>query len=186
MIRTGLVNSQHGTVRIQCHRHAGAVRWRQRNCRISRGIQRGSSATGCEMVACDFDFALRSLKGSPKLIALMALAVGFGMPSHAHALGVQNAQPPAYECAAGPKVWIQMDPCPRIYLKDMREDSDDYAMNKEPERGSSVLLERVPVQQQPLDAPELCQKLDDHEILLKHDGSSDVYERNVVKPRYCP
>jgi len=138
------------------------------------------------MVAYDFNLALRSLKRSPTLIALMALAAGLGMPSHAHALGVQNAQPAAYECAAGPKVWIQMDPCPRIYLKDIREDSDDYAMNKEPQRGSSVLLERVPVQQQPLDASELCQKLDDHEALLKHDGSSDVYERNVAKAKYCP
>ena|SRR5690348_5535067 len=138
------------------------------------------------MVACNFDLALRGLKRSSASIALIALAVGVGMPSHAHALEVQHAQPSAYECAAGPKVWIQMDPCPRIYLQDIREDSDDYAMNKEPERGSSVLLERVPVQQQPLDASELCRKLDDHEILLKHDGSSDVYERNVAKAKYCP
>ena len=137
------------------------------------------------MVACDFDFALRSLKRSLTLIALIVLAVGVGVPSRAHALGVQNAQPSAYECAAGPQVWIQIDPCPRIYLKDIREDSDDYAMNKEPERGSSVLLERVPVQQQPLNASELCQKLDDHKVLLKHDGSSDVYERNVEKAKYC-
>ena len=138
------------------------------------------------MVAYDFDLALRSLKRSLTLTALIALAVGVGMPSHAHAVGVQKAQPSAYECAAGPKAWIQMDPCPRIYLKDIREDSDDYAVKKEPERNSSVLLERVPVQQQPLDASELCQKLDDHKVLLKHDGSSDVYERNVVKAKYCP
>ena len=116
----------------------------------------------------------------------MALAVGVGMPSHAHALGVQHAQPSAYECAAGSKVWIQMDPCPRVYLKDIREDSDDYAMKEEPERDSSVPLERVPVQQQPLDASELCQKLDDHKIPLKHDGSSDAYERNLAKAKYCP
>ena len=59
-------------------------------------------------------------------------------------------------------------------------------MKKEPERGSSVLLERVPVQQQPLDASELCKKLDGVKVPLKHDGSSDVYERNVAKTQYCP
>ena len=130
--------------------------------------------------------ALRSLERSSAFIAPMALAVGVGMPSHAHALGVQHAQPSAYECAAGPKVWIQMDPCPRVYLKDIRQDSDDYAVKKEPERDSSVPLERVPVQQRPLDASELCRKLDDHKIPLKHDGSSDVYERNLAKAKYCP
>ncbi len=138
------------------------------------------------MAAYDFGFALRSLKRSPMLAALIALAVACGMPSPAHALGAQGAQPPAYECAAGPKVWIQMDPCPQVYLRDIREDSDDYAMKKELERGSSVLLERVPVQQQPLDASELCKKLDDVKVPLKHDGSSDVYERNVAKTQYCP
>lgn len=129
---------------------------------------------------------MRSLKSSPTLTALIAFSAGFGMPSHVHASGLQNAQPAAYECAAGPKVWIQMDPCPRIYLKDIREDSDDYAVKEEPEYGTSVLLERVPVQQQPLDASELCQKLDDHNIPLKHYGSSDVYERSLAKAKYCP
>lgn len=136
-----------------------------------------------EVTAYDLDLPLRSLNRSAMLAALATLAVSCGMP--AHALGAQNAQPPAYECAAGPKVWIQMDSCPQVYLRDVREDSDDYAMKKEPERGSSVLLERVPVQQQPLDASELCEKLDDHKIPLKHDGSSDVYERNVEKAKYC-
>ena len=42
------------------------------------------------------------------------------------------------------------------------------------------------VQQQPLDASELCKKLDDVKVPLKHDGSSDVYERNVAKTQYCP
>jgi len=130
------------------------------------------------MVAYDFDLALRSLKRSSTFIALTALAVGTGIPPHAHALGAQNAQPSAYECLAGPKVWIRMDPCPRVYLKDIREDSNDYAIKKEPER--------VPVQQQPLDASELCQKLDDHKMPLQHYGSSDVYERNLAKTKYCP
>jgi len=133
-----------------------------------------------------YDRALRSFERSSAFIALMAFAVGVGTPSHAHALGAQYARPSAYECTAGPKVWIQMNPCPRVYLKDIREDSDDYAMKEEPERDSSVPLERVPVQQQPLDASELCRKLDDHKIPLKHDGSSDVYERNLAKAKYCP
>lgn len=133
-----------------------------------------------------YDRALRSLERRFAFIALMTLAVGVGMPTHARALGVQHAQPSAYECIAGPKVWIQMDPCPRIYLKDIREDSDDYAQKSEPERDSSVLLERVPVRQQPLAASELCRKLDDHKIPLKHYGSSDVYERDMAKAKYCP
>lgn len=138
------------------------------------------------MGAYDLDLALRRLRRRPTLAALVALTVGFAAPSRAYALGVHSALPAAYECAAGPKVWIQMDPCPRVYLKDIREDSDDYAAKKEPERGSSVLLERVPVQQQPLDASELCQKLDDHTVPLKHDGGSDVYERNSARAKYCP
>jgi len=138
------------------------------------------------MVAYDFDLALRSLKRRSTFIALTALAVGTGIPPHAHALGAQNAQPSAFECVAGPKVWIQMDPCPRVYLKNIREDSDDYVTRKEPEHSSSVPLERVPVQQQPLDASALCQKLDDHKIPLQHYGSSDVYERNLAKAQYCP
>jgi hypothetical protein len=178
------------TTRHRAHTVPSACRYAEVVAALSVHVTRHPNAEirirSEKVVAYDVDLASRSLKRSPKLIALITLAVGFGMPSHAHALGVQNTQPSAYECAAGPKVWIQMDPCPRIYLKDIREDSDDYAMNQEPERGSSVLLERVPVQQQPLDAAELCQKLDDHKVLVKHDGSSDVYERNVVKAKFCP
>lgn len=138
------------------------------------------------MIASNFDLALRGLGRRPMLTALVVFAIGFGAPSRAHAPGVHNTQPSAYECVAGPKVWIQMDPCPRIYLKDIREDSDDYALKREPERDSSVLLERVPVRQHPLAASELCRKLDDHKIPLKHYGSSDVYERDVAKAKYCP
>lgn len=138
------------------------------------------------MIACNLNLALRRLKSGPTLTALIALSSGICTPSHVHAAGVQNVRPAAFECTAGARVWIQMDPCPRIYLKDIREDSDDYAVKEEPERGSSVLLERVRVQQMPIDASELCQKLDDHEIPLKHDGSSDVYERSLAKAKYCP
>jgi len=120
------------------------------------------------------------------LTVLVVLAIGFGAPSRAQTMGVHNTQPSAFECVAGPNVWIQMDPCPRIYLKDTREDSEDYALKREPEHDLSVLLERVPVQQQPLDASDLCQKLDEHKIPLKHDGSSDVYERAVATAKYCP
>jgi hypothetical protein len=102
------------------------------------------------------------------------------------ALLAQNIQPSAYECLAGPKHWIQTVPCPQVYLKDPRDTTDDPSLNGEPERGSSVLLERVPVHQQPLDKSELCRKLDDESISVKHNGSSDVYERNLTRSKYCP
>lgn len=103
-----------------------------------------------------------------------------------HVLPAGNVQPYAYECIAGSKHWIQMTPCPQVYLKDPRNTDDDPSSNSEPERGSYVLLERVPVHQQPLDKSELCRKLDDENIPMKHNGSSDVYERNVAKSKYCP
>lgn len=98
----------------------------------------------------------------------------------------RNTPPVAYQCTAGSKVWIQMKPCPAIYLKDVREAVGDDTYDSLPERGSSVPLDRIPVRQQQLSAPELCRKLDDHRILLKHHGSSDVYARNVAKSKYCP
>lgn len=103
-----------------------------------------------------------------------------------HVVPAGNVQPSAYECVAGSKHWIQITPCPRVYLKDPRNTNDDPSANSEPDRGSYVLLERVPVHQQPLDRSELCRKLDDDSIPIKHNGSSDVYERNVAKSKYCP
>jgi len=97
-----------------------------------------------------------------------------------------NAPPVAYQCTAGSKVWIQTDPCPAIYLKDVREGVGDSYIRQLARAGASVPLERVPVRQTQLDASELRRKLDDHKIVLKHDGSSDVYARNVAKSKYCP
>jgi hypothetical protein len=103
-----------------------------------------------------------------------------------HVLQAGDVSPSAYECIAGPKRWIQMAPCPQVSLKDPRDTTYDPSLNSEPERGSYVLLDRVPVRQQPLDKSELCRKLDDNSIPIKHNGSSDVYERNGAKSKYCP
>lgn len=108
-----------------------------------------------------------------------------GRQGQVPALQTRTVSPVAYQCAAGSKVWIQMNPCPQIYLKDIRQDGDP-SEDIEPERGSSIPLERVPVLQRPLDASELCRKLDDQKIPLKHHGGSDVYERNLAKSKYCP
>lgn len=104
-----------------------------------------------------------------------------------HVLQAGGVPPSAYECIAGPKHWIQTAPCPQVNLKDPRDTTDDDpSLNSEPERGSYVLLERVPVRQQPLDKLELCRKLDDNTTPIEHNGSSDVYERNVARAKYCP
>jgi hypothetical protein len=150
------------------------------------------------MFAYHLDLALRILKRSPKLTALMVAAIGVGVAASASAASraaagqaqgsnAQNVTPSAYECIAGSKVWIQMAPCPRIYLKDPRNavDDDDSTTESDLTRGSAVPLERVPVQQQPLDASALCRALHDHKVPLKHHGSSDVYERNLAKSKYC-
>lgn len=108
-----------------------------------------------------------------------------GRQGQVPALKTRTAPAVAYQCTAGSKAWIQMNPCPQIYLKDIRQDGDP-SEDIELERGASIPLERVPVRQQPLDAPELCRKLDDHKIPLKHHGGSDVYERNLAKSKYCP
>jgi hypothetical protein len=142
------------------------------------------------------DLALRSLKRSPKLTAFVVVAVGVGIAASACAASriagrqavrsnAQNVTPSAYQCTAGSMIWIQMDPCPRIYLKDPRYDGDNYTMESDLTRGSSVPLERIPVQQQQLDASELCRDLEDHKVPLKHHGSSDVYELNLAKSKYC-
>jgi hypothetical protein len=102
-----------------------------------------------------------------------------------HELHAGNVPPSAYECIAGPKHWIQTVPCPQVSLKDPRDTTYDPSLNSEPERGSYVLLDRVPVDEQPLDKSELCRKLDDNSIPIKHNGSSDVYERNLAKSKYC-
>lgn len=106
--------------------------------------------------------------------------------AHTHVPLTGNVPPSAYECIAASKHWIQMAACPPVYLKDPRSTTDDPATNSEPERGSYVLLERVPVHQQPLDKSELCRKLDDDSIPVRHSGRSDVYERNVARSEYCP
>lgn len=102
-----------------------------------------------------------------------------------HAPQTGDVPPPAYECIAGTKHWIQLAPCPQVALEDPRDTSDDPSLNSEPERGSYVLLDREPVNEQPLDKSELCRKLDDNSIPIKHNGSSDVYERNLAKSKYC-
>jgi len=55
-----------------------------------------------------------------------------------------NAPPVAYQCTAGSKVWIQTDPCPAIYLKDVREGVGDSTYDSLPERGPPFRLNVYP------------------------------------------
>jgi hypothetical protein len=147
------------------------------------------------MIVHYLDVAMRHLKRGPASMAFMVAALGVGLAASAgaaprgaggqRAAGAQNVPPSAYQCTAGSQVWIQMDPCPRIYLKDPQDEDAAPSVDADPVRMPPALLERVSVHQRKLDAPELCRELDDHKVPLKHHGSSDVYERNLAKSRFC-
>lgn len=55
----------------------------------------------------------------------------------------------------------------------------------EPIQGTANVEVQTPVQSQPLTADGVCAVLGDPSVRIPHHGSSDVYERGMLKSRYC-
>lgn len=53
-----------------------------------------------------------------------------------------------------------------------------------PVHGVGMVRTPVPVQSYPLDDEGVCEALDDPDIRVRHSGSSDVYERNVLRGKH--
>lgn len=116
-----------------------------------------------------------------------------------------SASTVAYQCTAGRRTWVQSTPCPASYARsvpthvegtvpagqyvegitDRGQYVQGYTVAPQHVDGTSYAQQQVPVRQQALDSDTACQKLSDHDVKLKHSGSSDVYERNIARAKYC-
>lgn len=119
--------------------------------------------------------------------------------------GSQPAPIVAYLCTAGRRTWIQSTPCPASYahsvpthvegtipagqyiegINNQGQYVQGYTVAPQHVDGAGYAEQQAPVRQQALDRDAVCKRLADHNIKLKHSGSSDVYERNLARAKYC-
>lgn len=126
-------------------------------------------------------------------------------PARDDASSSQPAPTVAYQCTAGRRTWMQSTPCPTSYaqsvpmhvsgtvpagqyvegISDQGQYVQGYTVAPQHVEGTGYAQQQAPVREQTLDSDAACQKLSDHSIKLKHSGSSDTYERNLARAKYC-
>jgi hypothetical protein len=89
-------------------------------------------------------------------------------------------------CETGTKRWLQFTPCPPTYMRSAPVDVDGViAGTGQMVHGIGSVGVPVPVQTTPLDSNGVCAALGDSSLRIPHHGSSDVYERNVLRGKFC-
>lgn len=96
------------------------------------------------------------------------------------------AEPVGWICTAGPRRWLQFSPCPATYMRPSAASMDGFnAQTGQFMHGTGTVNIPTPVESQPLTRAGVCLAAGDHSVQIHHSGSSDVYERNVLKSKYC-
>lgn len=120
------------------------------------------------------------------IVGAAVLALGFATVSTpAQAQGYGSSQAVSWLCTAGSRRWLQFSPCPATYMAQGSIDvqgTTDYGQHI---TGSGSVGIPQPVQQQALDQADTCNAVSDPSIRIPHHGSSDIYERSVLKGRFC-
>ncbi len=116
----------------------------------------------------------------------MTVMVGWSAPTPAaQAYGPASEPIAGWICTAGQRRWLQFSPCPATYMRVSSVDMEGTTDSGEHMTGSGTVSTPTPVQQQPLTADQVCDALGDPSVRIPHHGSSDVYERNILKSKYC-
>lgn len=99
---------------------------------------------------------------------------------------VADPTPVGWICEAGQRRWLQFSPCPATYMRAAPVHVDGIiADTGSPMYGTGTIRVPAPVQSTPLNRSGVCAALGDRSIRVPHSGSSDVYERNKFKAKYC-
>lgn len=102
----------------------------------------------------------------------------------------QIARPPTPDpvgwiCETTARRWLQFSPCPATYMRAAPVDVD--GINTQTGgfiHGTGSVAIPTPVESTPLTHAGVCLALGDHSIRVRHSGSSDVYERSVLKSKH--
>lgn len=95
-------------------------------------------------------------------------------------------QPVGWICETGSRQWLQFSPCPATYMRAQAVDVDGHiAGTAVPVHGTGSINVPTPVQSTPLGRAGVCAALGDRSIRVSHHGSSDTYERGILRSKYC-
>lgn len=88
-------------------------------------------------------------------------------------------------CEAGARRWLQFSPCPATYMRAAPVDVDGFNTQTGGFiHGTGSVDIPAPVRSTELTRAGVCAALGNHSIHVHHSGSSDVYERSVLKSKY--
>lgn len=123
-----------------------------------------------------------------RLPAALFLLGAMGAPpttTRAHAQGTVPGIV-GWICTTDSSRWLQFSRCPASQPRGQAVDVRGFsAYTGEPIQGTATVDVPVPVQAQPLTADGVCAALGDPSLRIPHHGSSDIYERGLLKRKYC-
>jgi len=102
------------------------------------------------------------------------------------AVAAAPPRPVGWLCQAGARRWLQFSRCPDTYMRAAAADMNGFdAQSGRFIHGTGTVDMPTPVESQPLTRAGVCLAAGDPSVQIHHSGSSDVYERNVLKSKYC-
>lgn len=104
----------------------------------------------------------------------------------APAVVVAASDPVGWICQSRARRWLQFSPCPTTSMRASAVNVDGViAGTGQMVHGTGTVDVPTAVQSTPLDSDGVCAALGDPSLSIPHHGSSDTYERSVLRSRYC-
>ena len=123
-----------------------------------------------------------------KTHAWLTIVLVISVPIFVHNPAVAQAEPEAvgWICQIPAQRWLQFSPCPATYTHSAPVDVDGVIAGMgQMVHGTGSVSVDSPVQSFPLDSNGVCAALADPSLRIPHHGSSDIYERSVLKSKFC-